>query len=135
VRLALGLAAACCMAGCGGNGGKAGARAPVKRYLAALGRGDAAGACRELTGHSREQLAEFGHEHLEADRSCAAVVALLLGNRAGAGLRRLGSARIGVVEIHGDAGEVRVSGLDRPIDVAYTGGHWRITSAPSGETD
>lgn len=135
MRLTLALAAtAAVVAGCSA-GGTGDLRAPVQRYLHALGRGDAGAACREFTAHSREQLAEFGAEHLKTPKSCAAVVGALMANPAGARLKALGSAAILHVEAHGETGEVRVRGLARPIDVARQDGRWRIRSAPTGEVD
>jgi hypothetical protein len=135
VRIAVALAAAAVLAGCGGgNGASSDASAPVKRYLAALGRADAPGACRELSPDSRRKLAEFGDEHLHA-ASCEQVVGLLLRNPAGGALRRLGGAAVTRVQVDGDHADVYVKGLDRPVKVVRTGGRWQIDSAPTGEAD
>jgi hypothetical protein len=125
-------------AGCGGDdgGGKAGARQAVQRYFAALGDKDATGACQTFTESSQEKLAEFGHDHLKTGASCREVVDLLLQAPAGTGLAKLRGARITAVELKGaEQAEVRVQGLDRPIDLRLQGGRWRIASQPAGETD
>jgi hypothetical protein len=137
-RRALLAAVTLAVAGCGGGPKPADqAKATVQRYLSALGHGDAAAACREFTAESREKLAEFGEEHLKVrPGSCRRVVAKLLRAPAGAGLHRLGSARVTAVKLHGDDAEVRVAGLDRPTDVVREpDGAWRIRTQPSGETD
>jgi hypothetical protein len=136
----LALLAAIALAGCGGShhpAPGAPARATVQRYLAALGHGDAAAACREFTAESREKLAEFGEVHLSIrPGSCRRVVARLLSSAAGAGLHQLGGARVTAVALRGGVAEVSVAGLDRPTEVVHEpGGAWRIRSEPSGETD
>jgi hypothetical protein len=108
----------------------------VHGYFAALRDRDAAGACKAFTESSREKLAEFGHEHLKTAESCTAVVDLLLQAPAGAGLAKLADAPVTRVELKdSDRAEVRVKGLDRPIDLELVDGDWRIASEPTGETD
>ena len=134
MRTGVAIAAAALLVGCGGGDAKHDASAAVQRYFAALGHGDAAAACHELSDDSRHQLGEFGGAHLHAD-TCEKVVTVLLSNPAGANLRRLGSPSISRVEIDGDRGEVYVKGLDRPVKVVHSGGHWQIDSSPTRETD
>jgi hypothetical protein len=138
--LALGLLAAAAVAGCGGGGGpkpEDQARATVQRYLTALGRGDAAAACRQFTRSSQEKLTEFGDEQLKLrNPSCAATVgAALKAGNGGAALRRLGHARITGVRLEDGHAEVTVAGLGRTTRVVKSGGAWLIDSAPTGETD
>jgi hypothetical protein len=132
-------AAAVGAAACGGSGdggGTLGATATVQRYFSAVARGDASGACREFTPESREKLAEFGAEHLGVKPpSCSGVVSALLASEAGAGLKKLGHARVTAVEREKDAVRVSVAGLDRPTEVVRDAGAWRIRSEPTGETD
>ena len=127
-------AAAVALAGCGGGSG-GGPRTTVQRYLKAISSGDAAGACGQMTEKSREKLGEFAHDTLGAGDSCQDAIGVLLRSQAGSGLKQLGKARITRVETDGDKGEVRVDGLDRPIDVTREEGDWRIESSPTGETD
>ena len=84
---------------------------------------------------SQPRGAGAADEQLRTDESCTAAVDALLANPAGAGLRKLGDAPITTVDTDGDKGEVRVKGLDRPIDVVRSDGRWRIRSEPTGETD
>lgn len=126
-------------AGCGGGGdggGKAGARKAVQTYFAALAAKDAAGACKAFSDPSREKLAEFGHEHLKTAKSCPAVLDLLLKSPAGGSLGKLRHAKVTSVDLKSaKQAEVRVKGLDRPVDLTLVDGAWRIASEPSGETD
>jgi hypothetical protein len=125
--------------GCGGGAQKPedAARATVQRYLAALGRGDAAAACRQFTHDSRDKLTEFGDKQLKLPKpSCAATVgAALQARNGGDALRRLGHAKITRVRMdHGHA-EVSVAGLGTSTRVVRSGGAWLIDSEPTGETD
>jgi hypothetical protein len=126
-------------AGCGGGAQKPedAARATVQRYLAALGRGDAAAACKEFTRDSQEKLTEFGDKQLKLPKpSCAATIGAALEPRNGGDtLRRLGKAKVTRVRMdHGHA-EVTVSGLGQTTRVVKSGGAWLIDSEPTGETD
>jgi len=133
--LALSLAAL----GCGGGDDSSPrdeAKATVQRYLAALGRGDAAAACREFTRESQDKLAEFGAEKLRLGaRSCAATIDAALNAPNGPQLRRLGRARITRVEVRGDHAEVSVAGVGSRTELVRSDGAWRIASEPTGETD
>jgi hypothetical protein len=140
VRRALALALVLVVpAGCGGGAQKPedAARATVQRYLAALGRGDAAAACKQFTRASQEKLTEFGDERLKLPHpSCAATVgAALKARNGGAALRRLGSAKISRVRMDHGRAEVTVAGLGTTTRVVKSGGTWLIDSEPTGETD
>jgi hypothetical protein len=140
--VAVTLAACAAAAGCGGSGSGgddravAGARAAVARYFDALGGGDAAGACAQLTESSREKLAEFGEDALRLrGRSCETTLKALLGSSAAGRLKGLRRARI-TRTVPGDDGvRVSVDGVDRPIEVVRAGGTWRIESEPITESD
>ena len=111
-------------------------RTTVQRYFAALGRGDAAGACRQLTPGSQEKLKEFADRVLRLKRpSCEGAIGALLRSPNGAALRRLAHARITRIDVHGKRAEVRVARVNAPIDLARTAHGWRIDSEPSGEND
>jgi hypothetical protein len=124
------------LAGCGGSAQKPedAARATVQRYLSALGRGDAAAACGELTAASREKLAEVGRARLRLRaRSCTATIDAALHAGNGDQLRRLGHARVTRVAMQGDSAEVAVEGIGRLTRVVRSGGAWRIETEPAGE--
>jgi len=127
------------LAGCGGGGATSpedAARTTVQRYLAALGRGDAAAACREFTETSREKLAEFGAAKLRLKaRSCEATIDAALHADNGPQLRKLGHAKITRVAVNGDRAEVSVQGVGGRTQVVKGDGGWLIDSQPSGETD
>jgi hypothetical protein len=138
--LAAALAACAVAAGCGGSDGDDaavdGARATVMRYFDALGGGNAAGACAQLTGPSREKLAEFGSDALRLKgHSCEATLGALLGSGAAKRLKALRTARITRAERHDEAVRVSVDGVDRPLEVVRAGGGWRIESDPITESD
>jgi hypothetical protein len=135
---ALAVLAAAFGAGCGGGDPKPedAARATVQRYLTALGRGDAAAACREFTDSSREKLAEFGGEKLKLkERSCRATIDAALHAGNGAQLRALGHAKITRVRMEQGHAEVAISGVGTTTTVVRSDGAWRIESEPTGETD
>jgi hypothetical protein len=133
--------AAVALAGCGGGGGSSSGgdgapRATVQRYLAALGRGDAGAACRELSERTRERLAEFGREKLRTQgESCEATLGRALASPAGAALRRMGHLPVAGVSVEGARARVEVSGGGQPVSLVRSEGQWRIDSQPTGETD
>ena len=136
VAAAAALAAAA--TGCGGSGGTGddGARATVARYFAALGSAQPLGVGRHLTPASQQKLAEFGEETLKlGSRSCAATMRALFASPAGPRLRTLRNAAITRVERDGDRATISVHGVDRPVTLVRTHGHWRIESEPIGERD
>jgi hypothetical protein len=137
VRRAAVAALATLAAGCGGGQSpEAGARATVQRYLSALGRGDAAAACREFTDTSRQKLAEFGERRLRLKPgSCAKTIGVALRGPGGPQLRRLGRAKIARVVVKGDSAEVSIAGVGQRTKVVKADGAWRIESEPTGETD
>lgn len=124
------------LAGCGaGQTPEDGARATVQRYLTALGRGDAAAACRQFTASSQAKLAAFGGEKLKLpERSCAATVDAALHASNGDQLRRLGRAKIARVEVTGKRADVSIVGVGRRTHLVDGDGGWRIDSEPAGET-
>ena len=130
---------AAALAGCGGGGATSpedAARATVQRYLAALGRGDAAAACRQFTEASRQKLADFGATKLRLHaRSCEATIDAALHADNGPQLRKLGHAKITRVQVSGDSAEVSVHGVGGRTRVVKGDGGWLIDSQPSGETD
>ena len=124
--------------GCGGGGESPadGARATVQRYLTALGRGDAAAACREFTTQSQQKLAEFGAKQLRLQPgSCAKTIDFALHASNGPQLRKLGRAKITRVAVKGDRAEVSIAGVGGRTAVVRADGAWRIDSSPTGETD
>ena len=134
----LAAAAAVCgaAAGCGGDNDRDEARAAVQRYLAALSRGDAGGACAQFTDESREALAEFARDAMKMKGgTCQTALGRLLKSPQGAGLKRLGHAKVTVGEVHGGKAEARIAGVSGKTDVVKAGGGWRIESRPTGETD
>jgi len=137
VRRAAVAALATLVAGCGGGESpEDAARATVQRYLTALGRGDAAAACREFTAQSRQKLAEFGERQLRLrPGSCAKTIDAALHAPNGPQLRRLGNAKIARVVVTGDRAEVSIAGVGQRTQVVKADGAWRIDSEPTGETD
>jgi hypothetical protein len=136
VRRIAAIAALGVVAGCGGGSHGGDPRATVIRYLGALSRGDAGGACATFTPETRDKLAQFGGEQLKLKGdSCAATIGALLRSPGGARLRRLGTAKIVRVQRNGDRAQVRIAGVDGPTELVRDGGRWLISSEPSGETD
>ena len=137
MRRAAVAALATLVAGCGGGESpEAAARATVQRYLSALGRGDAAAACRELTDQSRQKLAEFGKAQLRLRAgSCEKTIDAALHAPNGPLLRKLGRAKITSVAVDGDRAEASVAGVGQRVQLVRADGAWRIDSSPTGETD
>jgi len=143
------------LAGCGGSGGgsatpagsgtpgaaspadsaEAKVRAAVEGYLKALGRGDAVATCEAFSERSREDIATFGLKKLKSRETCADAMRKLLVGQPGNRLKALGSARVLTVEVSGDSGNAKVTGLDTPIGVVREGAAWRILSQPTGKKD
>jgi ketosteroid isomerase-like protein len=137
-RPVAGLAAAVlAVAGCGGGQGddQSAVRSTVQRYLAAVARGDAAGACAQLTDRSRQELADVGAQLRLAVRSCEATLTRAFNSPSGPSMRRLGHLRIARVTVKGDHAVAAFSGGGRPILLVHDGGAWRIESTPAGERD
>jgi hypothetical protein len=114
------------------------ARATVTRYFAALARADASASCAQLSEQSREKLAEYGKEALKlrGEESCDATVGALLQSTAGPGLRATArAARITRVDGKRARLEVRVHGVDRPLELVPAEGRYAIESEPIGEPD
>jgi len=135
-------AVAAALAGCGGPADtgardEPGARAAVSRYFAALGAGDARGACAQMTPESRERLGEVGAEALELHgRSCPATIRRILASPGGPRLRAVSrSARITALEREEGAVRVRVTGVGTPVELVRDGGAWLIRSEPAMEPD
>ena len=137
MRRAAVAALATLVAGCGGGPSpEDGARGTVQRYLDALGRGDAAAACREFTVQSQQKLAEFGKAKLrQRHGSCTATIDAALHAPNGPQLRKLGDAKITRVVVKGDRAEVSVAGVGQRVQLVQGDGAWRIDSEPTGETD
>jgi hypothetical protein len=115
-----------------------GARATVARYFAALARADAGGSCAQLSERSREKLAEYGADALKlrGARSCDATIGALLQSTAGPGLRATArAARVTRVAGERERLEVRVAGVDRPLELVRAGSGYAIESEPLGEPD
>ena len=131
------LALAALATGCGGGqSSEDAARATVQRYLTALGRGDAAAACRELTRRSQNALADAAVSKLRLKtRSCEAAIDRALHAPNGPQLRRLGRAKITRVAVDGDRAEVSVAGVAGRTSLVRADGDWRIESEPSGESN
>lgn len=128
MRRALVLVVPLLAAGCGGGDDTAKVSAAAQSYVAAFAAHDAAGTCRALTEHSREQVAEFAREHMHLHAAtCAKAVALL--PPAGE------DATVATVKVHGSRATASVDGFDRPLILVREDGTWRVQSSPSGETD
>jgi hypothetical protein len=115
-----------------------GARATVERYFAALARADASATCAQLSEPSREKLAEYGADALKlrGAHSCDATIDALLGSTAGAALRTTArAARVTRVRGKRERLEVRVAGVNRPLELVRTGTRYAIESEPIGEPD
>jgi ketosteroid isomerase-like protein len=130
------LAALVLLAGCGGGGSDSSApRATVQRYLAAVARGDAAGACAQLTDRSRQELADAGAQLRLASRSCEATLKRAFASPSGPAMRRVGHLRVTRVTVKGDKAVARFSGGARPVLLVHDGDAWRIESTPAGGRD
>jgi hypothetical protein len=116
------------LTGCGGGDEGAKVSAAAQSYVAAFTAHDAKATCLALTHESREQVAEFAHEHMHLRRAtCTKAVALL--PPAGEG------AKVAGVKVHGSRATAAVEGFDRPLTLVREDGTWRVQSSPSGETD
>ena len=114
--------------GCGGGDESAKVSAAAQSYVAAFSAHDAKATCLAMTESSREQVAEFAHEHMHLRAAtCAKAVALL--PPAGRG------AKVGAVKVDGSHATAAVDGFDRPLTLVRQDGTWRVQSSPSGETD
>jgi len=130
-------AAAVAATGCGGGSDDdaRAARATVERYLAALARGDAAGACAEFSPRSRDELAHVGAQLRVKQPSCEATLARAFASPSGPAMRRLGRLRVTGVTVRGRHAVAVVSGGGQPVALVRVGDAWRIDSAPRGEGD
>ena len=132
VAVVLGLAVAACGSSTPPPAGEA--SETVKRYFAALSRGDVPGVCRELSPAARDDAASAGHAS-----SCESAMTGVAKSIEPELLRNLALARIGPAKVDGGKATVRVTSDDAyarekqtvTVPLEARDGRWVISRLPN----